>query len=312
MRSKVNYKKLASINLSGFGVVDTVISLSISCVMMVFILKLFISYQIYQKKNTTEHNIMQIKNAIIHYVKCNGVVPYPDKNGDGFQMDIPISSSCWNENYMHGLVPYKTIGISPEVALDGDKKRLKYSINPTFGERKAILNAAYNDIRVILSNKLAPYNNQYVYSNKDRDKDYIEYIAIPTPAYIKEGICPHRELFGPYTSHIYVRSEDICNPSDISDLLELQIYLDGQRINYTAYKSSGLSIDNNYLDEKHFINAAISLDKLHREKAAIGEPIEFLNIILFAIYNDNNNVKGNAVQLSKNNCNRVCVRSEIR
>lgn len=309
MRKYIN--KLLNKSLPGFALIGTIISLSALCITAAFALRFFIIYQNYQKKIITQNNLAHIKEALSYYIQCNGVAPYPDEFGDGIQMECPEDSKSWSVRYMHGFVPYRTIGISREISYDGNKNKIRYSMSPVFGERKLIKNAPINDIRVILSNYIMQYDNELVYSNLGRIGDFVEQIGIPNQFNMKQRFVKTspKMLFGPYTSHLFVRSEDLLDIDDLAEKrkdLQCRLYIDGYEIKYNSkYNNRMFNIDHLLLPTEQ------SIIYLARERDAKHKPTE--NAIVFILYADSAiRSDQNIIKLTKNHKYEIFTRFEGR
>jgi len=71
----------------------------------------------------TAENIAAVQSAILAYVAVNGHIPCPANPApanDGQSSPLPPSTSCTSPN---GVVPWATLGIAPDVALDGWNRR---------------------------------------------------------------------------------------------------------------------------------------------------------------------------------------------
>jgi len=76
----------------------------------------------------TAENIAAVQSAILAYVAVNGHIPCPANPApanDGQSAPLPPSTSCTSPN---GVVPWATLGIAPDVALDGWNRRISFRV----------------------------------------------------------------------------------------------------------------------------------------------------------------------------------------
>lgn len=80
------------------------------------------------QSQVTVSNFESIQNAIIAYVAANGHLPCPANPAaanDGVSDPAPPSATC---NTLGGVVPWRTLGISSDAALDGWNRRISYRV----------------------------------------------------------------------------------------------------------------------------------------------------------------------------------------
>ena len=149
---RFNLKHELKKTYDAFILLEVVIALSIMTVSSVYFVTNVLKVKEFYCSKTTKKNIEVVISILADFVSRYGRLPYPG-TPDGYEIDWPMNELDWETNpkkFMTGIVPYRTLGISPETVKDGYGYFLSYRINPTLGGRKSITSVAPHDIRAYL------------------------------------------------------------------------------------------------------------------------------------------------------------------
>ncbi len=95
----------------------------------IFAVKLLVPAQRGAKHSeVTDANLLAIQQAVVAYVALNGHLPCPANPAaanDGVSDPVPPNSTC---NSPAGVVPWTTLGLAPDLVLDGWNRRISYRV----------------------------------------------------------------------------------------------------------------------------------------------------------------------------------------
>lgn len=130
----------------GFTIVEMAVVLVIIGTLMTAGLKVASSMLTTNANTLTNQNINIIKQSLISFLRSNGRLPCPD-------ITVPPTglepATCTTNNQGYGVIPWSTLGLTRDIALDGFSNFITYRVSNVSG----IAVPATNNIPKALDNK---------------------------------------------------------------------------------------------------------------------------------------------------------------
>jgi len=134
----IKYKKakqLLSLRLEAFSLLELSIVLLIMGVMISVSLPFFTSQYESEKNKKTDETLKQLAHTLAHHVLLYGRLPCAaDPAAKGENMGQEVAQPC----NLQGIIPYKTLGISPSLIRDGEGHFITYAVDPTFTQKRPL------------------------------------------------------------------------------------------------------------------------------------------------------------------------------
>lgn len=122
-------RNLLKFKLQAFSLLEISIVLLIMGVILSFSLPYLTNHLAFERQKQTLQNFEEITHALAHFVLQNGRLPYPALAPTGTAQSGVEDRTM--RDFQRGIVPYKTLGLSPSVAKDGYGHWISYMPHPS-------------------------------------------------------------------------------------------------------------------------------------------------------------------------------------
>lgn len=115
--------------LRGFTLIEVAISLIVFGIILGFGIPTIKSLYHYQKAQDTKERQNQLLAILAAYALKEKRLPCPSDPSNTANLGL-AQTSCYQASQAQGIVPYKTLGLSPKMAKDGHNNWFTYAVSP--------------------------------------------------------------------------------------------------------------------------------------------------------------------------------------
>lgn len=162
-------KKLRT-KLDGFMMIEVMMYIFVASSVLFLSLRVYLSALESYRNQKTIHQLKYLTESIKRYAYFNGHLPYPSQDLNGNEGPPYITHKDISQSKHRGYIPYKSLGIDKQYAIDGHGRAIKYyaapCILPEAGQKyhtKIAHSLAIKESSLLMSHppKDLPSNMQY-------------------------------------------------------------------------------------------------------------------------------------------------------
>jgi type II secretory pathway pseudopilin PulG len=116
--------------LSGFSLLETALALAVMGIVVAGLVALLQQFRSRQQAQLTRTNQERILHALGHYIARHGRLPCPADPKRGDHSGEAMRDCCASPGRIQGYVPFVTLGLPRQVALNGRGIPFTYVVNP--------------------------------------------------------------------------------------------------------------------------------------------------------------------------------------